>query len=314
MRVAITGGTGFVGSHLARRLVADGHEAVLVARGTGDGEPAVLRRDGTEFAAASVGDESALRGAFADCDAVAHLAGINFERGAQTYEAVHVAGTRNVVAAAGDVGASRLALTSYLAARPDCGSAYHESKWAAEEVVRDSDLDHVVLKPGVVYGRGDHLLSHVSRALATAPVFPSVGFGERRLRPLAVADLVDVLAAAVTGDRLSGTTVAVVGPETLALEELVRRVGDVLGRRPLTVPLPVRVHYGLAWLQERVLETPVVATAQVRILAEGATEPVPAGICDPLPDDLAPSRAFTGERIAAGLSDPRRYGLADLRW
>ena len=53
---------------------------------------------------------------------------------------------------------------SFLRARPACGSRYHESKWAAEELVRGSGIDHTILKSGVIYGRGDHLLDHVSRA------------------------------------------------------------------------------------------------------------------------------------------------------
>ena len=313
MKVAITGGTGFVGSHLLDRLHEDGHEVVLVARGAR--EPAFDAREleGTRFVAASVTDAAALREAFAGCDAVAHLAGINRERGAQTYERVHVAGTETVVEAAADAGVPRLALTSYLRARPGCGSGYLESKWAAEEVVRRSDLEYTVVKPGVVYGPGDQMLRGLARSLVTTPVFPGVGFGERRIRPLAVADLVDVLAVALTTDRLPGATVALAGPEELSFSGLVRRVGDVIGRRPLIVPTPVPALSVSAWLQERVMETPVVSTAGVRMLAEGVTEPAPAGVCDPLPDDLRPSRAFSRERIAAGLPRLERFGLADLR-
>ena len=314
MKIAITGGTGFVGSHLASRLADGGHEVRLVARGTRDRPPALRDLPHAEFVAASVGDTDALRDAFAGCDAVAHLAGINFERGSQTYETVHVEGTRNVVEAAEDAGTSTVVLSSFLRARPSCGSAYHESKWAAEEIVRGSGLDYTVLKPGVTYGRGDHVLEHVSRWLATVPVFGLVGFEERRLRPLAVQDLVDVAAAALTGDRLSETTVAVVGPEELGLREVVRRIGAVVDRTPLMVPVPVRVHDVIALLQERVMETPITSTAQVRMLQEGATDPAPDGVCDPLPDDLRPGRPFSRERIERGLPEPRPYGLADLRW
>lgn len=314
MQIGITGGTGFLGSHLARRLLDDGHRVRLVARGLDDRNPDLRDRADARFVAASVADESALRDAFAGCEAVAHLAGINLQRGPQTFETVHVRGTRNVVEAAADAGASKVALSSFLRARPDCGSGYHESKWAAEEIVRRSGLDYTVFKPGVTYGRGDHMLAHVSRALSTVPVFPAVGFEERRLRPLAVEDLVEAMAASLAGDRLSETTVAAVGPEELTLREAVRRIGAVLDRTPLLFPLPVRVHYGLARLQERVMETPVTAVAQVRILAEDVTEPAPEGVCDPLPADLQPTRDFSTEQIERGLPDPRRYGAGDLRW
>src|SRR5687767_4773477 len=92
-KVAITGGTGFVGGALALRLLRDGHAVVLVARRCREGMP-----DGAELAAVGLGDRDALRRAFDGCDAVAHLAGINRERRRQTYQTVHVDGTANVVA------------------------------------------------------------------------------------------------------------------------------------------------------------------------------------------------------------------------
>lgn len=312
MRIAITGGTGFVGSHLVRRLGGDDHEFVLVARGDDERNADLLDRDDARLVAASVNDREALCEAFVGCDVVAHLAGINYERGAQTYGTVHVTGTRNVVEAAADAGTSKLLLTSYLRARPDCGWGYHESKWEAEQLVRRSDLEYTVVKPGVVYGPGDQMLWGVARSLVTAPVFPRVGFETRRIRPVAVGDVVDVLAAAVDG-YLADFTVALVGPEELTLARLVKRVGGVLGLEPIVVPAPVRLQYGLARVQERVMERPIVTTAGVRMLAEGATEPAPQAVCDPLPKELRPTRQFTRKRIGEGLPRLEPVGIDDLR-
>ena len=177
VRVAITGGTGFVGGHLATHLVEHGHRVVIVARGA-DQRPwarRILGLPNARLARVGIHDVDGLVEAFAGCQAVAHCAGINRELGAQTYQVVHVEGTANVVRAAERAGVQRLALLSYLRARPDCGSAYHESKWAAEQIVRASGLDWTVLKPGMIYGRGDHMLDHLSRALHTFPVFVRLG-------------------------------------------------------------------------------------------------------------------------------------------
>src|SRR5262245_13534546 len=203
MKIAITGGSGFVGGRLARGLIAGGHEVVIVARGF-DPHGADLR---SRTVAASVDDEAALRRAFAGCEAVAHCAGINLERGRQTYRNVHVNGTRAVVDAARATGVRKVVLLSFLRARPACGSGYHESKWAAEEIVRGSGLDFTILKPGVIYGRGDHMLDHLSHALHTLPVFGLVGLREREIAPLAVDDVVRVLQAALTAGALSRKTV-----------------------------------------------------------------------------------------------------------
>lgn len=155
MKVAITGGTGFVGRNLARQLVRSGHNVVLIARGLDDRDTGIRSLEGALFAPVGTSDPKELAHIFADCDAVAHCAGINREIGDQTYDAVHVQGTRNVVDAAKEAKVGRVILMSFLRARPDCGSSYHESKWAAEEIVRASGLDYTVLKSGVIYGKGD---------------------------------------------------------------------------------------------------------------------------------------------------------------
>ena len=301
MRIAVTGGTGFVGKHLARALSAAGHEVVLVARGLDRRDPATLGEPRVRMVRADVGSGEGLAGAFAGCEAVAHCAGINKETGMQTYRRVHIEGTRNVVESCREAGISRLLLLSFLRARPGCGSAYHESKWAAEEIVRSSGLDCLVVKAGVMYGRGDHMLDHLGHALSRLPVFATVGLHGKNARPAAIGDVVRLLAAFLVDKRMLRQTVAVVGPEEIPLGEAVRRVARVLGRRVVIFPLPLAFHYALAFCLEKVMPIPLVSIAQVRILSEGIIEPLPP--CDRPPDDLRPRHAFTDEQILRGLPE-----------
>ncbi len=312
MRVAITGGTGFVGGHLAEALSASGHEAVVLARGV-DRRPraqAVRGLPGVSFLRVGVDDERALVDAFAGCDGVAHCAGINRQFGSQTYEAVHVRGTENVVRAAEEAGVRRVAIVSFLRARPQCGSEYHESKWAAEEIVRASSCEWTVLKPGMMFGRGDHMLDHLSHALCTFPIF--LGIGPRRVRPLAVADVVRLLMASLIEGRLANRTVGLVGPTEIGFDDAARLVGEVIGKRRVFVRAPLAFHYLLALASEYSMTVPLIARAQVRILQEEVVEPTRAP--DPLPADLVPSTPFDAESIRAGLPDPGPFGSTDLRW
>ena len=292
-RIAITGGTGFVGRHFADLLRERGHEPVLICRRV-PREP----RQGRVHAI-GLDDADALASALTGCSAVAHLAGINREIGEQTYQRVHVVGTRNVVDAAERAGVRRIALLSFLRARPDCGSAYHESKFAAEEIVRRSSLQYTVLKSGVIYGRGDHLLDHLSHALHTLPLFATVGASQPPLRPVAVTDVAKILFAALVEGRLAGQTVAVLGPDVLSMREVATRVGDAIGRRPWIFPLPVALHRLLARVTEATMKVPLVSLAQVKMLAEGLCEAAPP--CDVLPDDLKPRTPFAAESIRSGL-------------
>jgi uncharacterized protein YbjT (DUF2867 family) len=293
MKVAITGATGFVGSHLDTRLTSEGHEVVRTTR--------------SDFY-----NVDQLAAVFAGCKAVAHCAGINREIGNQTYARVHVEGTHNVVEAAKNAGVEKVVLMSFLRARPDCGSPYHESKWEAEEIVRSSGLDYTVLKAGIVYGRGDHMLDHLSHALHTFPVFGLVGLKEKRIRPLAIEDLLHVMRAAIVDRRMKRQTIALLGPEEIYLSEAVRRVAEVVGKRPLMFPLPVVCHRLMARVFELLMKVPLTSLAQIRILSEGVVEP--GSPVFPVPYDLVPTRRFTVEQIRNGLPQPGPFCAGDLRW
>lgn len=291
MRVAITGGTGFVGRHLAERLGPA--RAVVVSRRTGT----------------PITDVDALATAFAGCEAVAHCAGINREIGDQTFEHVHVEGTRAVIEAARRAGVERIVMLSFLRARPDTGSGYHETKWAAEEMLRSSGLDCTILKSGMIYGPGDHMTDHVTRAVRTWPIFATVGYRPRMVRPVSIADAVDVLVAALEG-RVPDQTVAVMGAEELELGAAVRRIATVAGRHPLYVRAPVWSIRVLAQVTEWLMVTPLVAKAQAQMLAEGVNEAAPPA--PELPEDIRPHQLFSEASIREAMPDGR-FGLDDLR-
>ena len=291
MRVAITGGTGFVGRHLAERLGSE--DTVVISRRTG----------------VQIDDAEALTAAFSGCEVVVHCAGINREIGDQTFNRVHVEGTRAVIEAARRAGVQRIVMLSFLRARPDCGSPYHETKWAAEELVRRSGIDHAILKAGMIYGPGDHMVDHVTRAVRTWPIFATVGYRERTVRPVPVEEAVNVLLAALEG-RIPSPTVAVVGAEELELGAAVRRIAQVAGRRPVYVPVPVWAIRILAQLTEWTMVVPLVAKAQAQMLAWGVSEPAP--FASELPEEIRPVLRFDVDRIQAALPDGR-FGLSDLR-
>ena len=292
MKIAITGGAGFVGRHLAERF--DAVDIVTVSRRTG----------------VDIDDVEALTKAFDGCEVVAHCAGINREIGKQTYQKVHIDGTRTVIEAARRAGVTRIVMLSFLRARPDCGSPYHESKWAAEELLRNSGLDYTILKAGMIYGHGDHLVDHVSHSVQTIPLFATVGFREKSIRPIPVSEMVDVLVASIEG-KLPKSTVAVTGGEELMLSEVVHRVAQVVGRRVAVVPSPVWFIRIVAQLTEWTMKVPLIAKAQARMLAEGVSQAAPP--TPDLPAELRPKLPFSVDQIEAALPPRGGFGVSDLR-
>jgi nucleoside-diphosphate-sugar epimerase len=311
MKIAITGGTGFVGRNLARLLSNEGHQVILIARGSDSRDQTIRSLPSATFAPIGTGSPDQLAQAFAGCDAVAHCAGINREIAEQTYQRVHVQGTQNVIEAAKTSGVKKILLLSFLRARPNCGSAYHESKWAAEEIVRNSGLDYTIIKAGMIYGKGDHMLDHLTHTLHSLPLFGRVGMKEKPIRPVAVEDVARILYASLVVDRLSRETVAVIGPHEMFLSDAVKQVARITGRRVFTFPFPVLGHRILAWIFERTLTIPLISSAQVFMLSETMVEPLPK--CSDLPRDLTPTTHFKDEQLIDRLPEAKPFGRSDFR-
>lgn len=298
MKIAITGGTGFIGRNLARDLVSRGHQVIVIARGqyTRNRQPV----EGATFEALDINATEKLYEIFRGCNAVVHCAGTSVEDNQQTFQKLHVEGTRSAVSAAERAGVKKFVLVSYLNVRPNVKSEYHTTKWQGEEIVRSSKLNFTILKAGLVYGQGDHLLHNLSSLFRKLPIFAAVGLREKTVRLVAVQDLVDVIRASLDEDRFARQTVAVLGPEEFPFSQAARRIAKAMGKPSLIVlPFPVFFHRILASFSERFMPKPLITKSQVQMLADGISQPTPESI--PVPDDLKPKTLFTEEQIQKGL-------------
>lgn len=299
MRITITGGTGFLGAHLALELIARGHFPTVVARGVSQRGESLRKVANLNFMPMLLNDERKLFQAFNNCDGIAHLVGINREIEKGDFQKVHVEATVRVLNTARKAGVERILFVSFINARPRSFSKYLETKWEAEELIRKSELDYTILKPGMIFGAGDHMLTHISRALDTFPLFAPVGLIQPKIRPVAVQDMVDIMIRCFQEHRLSRQTVAVLGPEEMTLSKAVGRVAKAKRKLALQLPLPALSHYMLASMFEKVSSDPLVSVAQIRMLSESMNKPLKN--CDDLPEDMQPKTYLTEELIRTAL-------------
>jgi nucleoside-diphosphate-sugar epimerase len=297
MKIAILGGTGFIGRYLADDLVSRGYEVIVIARGQymRNTQPVA----GATFVSQDINATDKLYEVFRGCDAVVHCAGTSVEDSKQTFQKLHVEGTRSAVIAAERAGVKKFVLVSYLNVRPNVKSEYHTSKWQGEEIVRSSKLNFTILKAGLVYGQGDHLINNLSNLFRKMPVFAAVGLREKTVRLVAVEDLVDVIRASLDENRFARQTIAVLGPEEFRFSRAARRIAKAMGKPLIVLPFPVFFHRILASFSERFMPKPLITKSQVQMLADGISEPTPESKL--LPNDLQPKTVFSEEQIRKGL-------------
>lgn len=239
MKVLVTGGTGFVGTHLVNRLLHRGHAVAVLARDSRKTRNRYNRP--VETVPGDVLDPSTLVPATAGRDAVVHLVGIISERGSQTFDRMHREAAENVVAAASAAGVSRYLHMSAMGSSEDSPSEYGRTKAAGEKAVRASTLSWTIFRPSVVFGQGDGFVSLLAALVAGNPGFvPVIGPGTTRFQPVAVEDVARVFADALEKPETSRRSFEVGGPETLRLDDIYREIAAAVGkpRKPL-VHFPV---------------------------------------------------------------------------
>lgn len=283
MLLLVTGATGFVGREVVRQAHAAGHTLRILARNpTSAAAQAIARDYQAEVRPGSVTIPGSLLGAVRDCDAVVHLVGIISEFGRQTFESIHVEGTRDLLEAVQTAGVPRYVQMSALGTRPAAAARYHQTKWAAEEAVRASGLAWTILRPSLIYGPEDHFVNLFARMSRRSPVLPVMGPGTALLQPVAVEAVAKGFVRAVTEPHAVGRTFDLCGPERFTFRQILREILAALGRRRGLLPIPLPVARAQAWLLEQVFplllnQAPPLNRDQLRMLQEdNIGDPAPA--------------------------------------
>lgn len=247
-RVLVTGGEGFLGSHLIPRLLSRGHLVRATFHDPAGRGPRIA--PGIDWRRIDLSRDGEMAGVAEGCDVVVHLAGLFVASGRLTLARVHGTGTRHLIREAERAGVRRFVHVSVLGARPG-EDGYFGTKFDAETAVVSSAIPSVILRPSIIYGPGDRFTSSIVHMLRKLPAFPMPGDGRFRLQPLAVEDMVDALSQCVERDDLDGREFDVAGPEMLTFREIVQIVADLVGLQRPFVRLPESVVLSAAGLAHR---------------------------------------------------------------
>jgi len=262
VRVFVTGGTGFIGSHLIDRLLEHGHTVRALVRSPNKGLG--LRERGVETVQGDLDDGEVLRRGVAEAEVVYHVAGLIGLKGQRDQiMRTNVGGTENLLEASAAAGVRRFVFVSTVgvyglssAPRPITEDAplegedawydqggYYRSKVLAEARVRQAAVRHgfefVILRPTFVYGERDVMTHQAIRLALRLPLVPLPLGGRMRVDFVHGQDVAEAIFLAGVCAQAAGETFNVTADEATTLVEALALVRSAAGRPLRVLPLPL---------------------------------------------------------------------------
>jgi uncharacterized protein YbjT (DUF2867 family) len=266
--ILVTGGTGFVGERIVHALRAKQFEVRCLIRSRRRADR--LDAWGCELVEGDMTDPASLQRAAQGCGTVVHLVAI-IQGKPEDFERVMIRGTRDLLAAAEEAGVSRFVLMSALGVSEETRelTPYFRAKWAMEQDVKASGLEHVIFRPSFVFGRDGGALPTFMRLVRFMPAIPVIGPGTQHIQPIWVDDVAAYYARAVDLPEAAGQTFELGGPDVVTWDELYDRIKAALRKRRVKVHIPFGLMRANAAVIQALPGPSPVTPDQVKMLEAG---------------------------------------------
>jgi len=268
-QLTIFGGSGFIGRHVVRLLAREG---CIIRVPTRDPEKALPLKPAGDVGqivpiACNVRSDSSVAAAIGNSDAVINLIGILFERGRNTFQAIHVETAARIARLAKEQGARRFIHMSALSADAGSSSSYARSKAAGEQAVRAFFPEADILRPSIVFGPEDNFFNLFATLAQFFPALPLIGGGETKFQPVYVGDVAAATARILKKPEARANIYELGGPQVYSFRELLELMMQVTGRHRPLLNMPWGFAKAHAALHEILpLPRPLITRDQVELL------------------------------------------------
>lgn len=265
--VAVTGASGFVGTHLCRTLLGAGWKVRALVQNPAKAA-ARLSHLPVDIRAGDVRNTDFVRAAFDGVAAVVHLAAIAKERKNARYESVNADATRTVVDAAQHAGVKRFVHMSQNGSDSRSPFRFLRSKGEAQDMVAASTLRWTILRPSVIFGPEDEFANVIARLVRLTPlVLPLPGGGRALFQPVFVGDVATVILRSLQDDATIGMTCPLGGPAPITLREMAERILTAMRAKRTIVGVPVALVRPAVAALQRFIPNPPVTTGLLDLLS-----------------------------------------------
>lgn len=220
--ILVTGGTGFIGRSLVRHLAEMGHPVRLLIHPSIK-SPSLPKGTSVEIAVSGLNDERGLRAILTDVDTIYHLASSESQGSRSNLYHVDVSGTTNICSAAREARVKRMIFLSHLGADRNSAYPYLKSKGISEDIIKNSNVDHTIIRSAIVYGLNDHFTTKLEKLIRIAPGFLYLPEdGVTLLQPVWVEDIATCLTWSLDNPSFVNQSVEVGGPEYFSFKDVIK--------------------------------------------------------------------------------------------
>ena len=269
----VTGAFGYSGRYIAQRLL-DGGYRVRTLTNSADRENTFQGR--VEAVPYHFDEPDRLADSLRGAAVLYNTYWVRFNHRTFTH-AEAVRNTQTMFQAAARAGVGRIVHVSITNPSEDSKLEYFHGKAVLERSLRESGIPHTILRPTVLFGKEDILVNNIAWVLRRLPVFGVFGDGQYRLQPIYVDDLAKL--AVDEGAAAGSRTIDAIGPETFTYRELVRTIGEIIGRRRSIISVPPAIGYAVAAVVGKFVGDVIVTREEIVGLMQDllVTDSPPAG-------------------------------------
>ena len=278
MRIVVTGGTGFIGREVVERLLETGDDEVVVTTRHPDRDPWGGR---VRLVQAYAGDHVSLGKAFMGADVVVHAMQfpnhpVEDPSKGRTYLEVDGRGTTLAAQTAKKLGVRRFVYLSGAGAGQGRPQPWFQAKDMAEAAIAGTGMEHVLLRPSWIYGPRDRSMNRFVSFCRHLPVVPVIGNGKTPVVPIYVKDVARCVVESARREDATARKLDLGGPQRMTMDEVIRAIQNVLGRRRLLLHHPVGL-MKLLVLPMKVMPEPMLSPSAIDFITqEVELDPRPA--------------------------------------
>jgi nucleoside-diphosphate-sugar epimerase len=226
-------------------------------------------------------DKTKLNESLEGIDIIIHLAGVVNAASKEEFYESNINITKEIVEASIKNNIKKIISLSTSIATSNSEETYANTKYIAEQIIKESGLNYTVLRPSLVYGKGDkrHIRT-LTDFIKKSPFIPIAGNGEYLLHPVYIGDLIFAISKSIDKEEIINKTYTIAGPKPLTFNNIIKTISDALKVKRIKIHIPLPILTLLAGIYEKVAKDPKVTKEQIKRIASDKAYDISSAIKD----------------------------------